>query len=155
MKRAIILKSTILTILLVTIILPVNAQSSEEKKERKIVKRIERPKRPSKIKVVDSFVDYSFNLYNKVFIYDSLSIRGVKIPAELEDAIVDGVQQDADSLMQIIPEVIDGMEGEKLIRKAKAMLNLNKVRRILTYSVKTAKLYAVREIGIGEESTKN
>jgi hypothetical protein len=155
MKRAIILKSTILTILLATIIFPVNAQSSEEKKERKIVKRIERPKRPSKIKVVDSFVDYSFNLYNKVFIYDSLSIREVKIPAELEDAIVDGVQQDADSLMQIIPEVIDGMEGEKLIRKAKAMLNLNKVRRILTYSVKTAKLYAVREIGIGEESTKN
>lgn len=155
MKSLIILKSIVLFFLLSTIATPFSVQAQGKSKEKKMVKRIKRPKRPSKIGVVDSFVDYSFNIYNKVYIYDSLSIRGVKIPTELEDAIINGIEQDADSLLQIIPEVIDAMEGEKTIRLAKAMLSLNKVRRVLTYSVDTAKLYALREIGVGEGTTKN
>lgn len=109
------------------------------------------PKKDSKIESVNQFVDHSFDLYNKVFVYDSLTQKGVEIPPEYEDIIIEDLERNADSLYQIFPVVLDEMNGEKLWVKAKAILNLNKARNALTYSIKTAKKYTLGEATEPEE----
>lgn len=108
-------------------------------------KRIPPPKKDSAIKSVDGFVHHTFDLYNKVFVYDSLTQKGVEIPAEYEDAIVEDMEKNLDSMYQILPVVIDDMRGQPFARKARGTLNLNKARRALTFSIKTVKIYFLGE----------
>ena len=98
-------------------------------------KRIKRPKKNCKIASVDGFVNYSFELYNKVFVYDSLAKAGVELTGEQEDLVFASVQRDADSLYQIFPTVLDDMTSSKssIIKKAKATLNLNKAKKAIKY----------------------
>ncbi len=104
-------------------------------------KRIAPPKRPSKIESVDQFVDNSFSLYHKIFVYDSLSKAGVEIPTEVEDAIAERAQQEADSLWQVLPTVLDDMTSgdDNIFKKGKATINLNKSKKALRYCMEITK----------------
>lgn len=108
-------------------------------------KRINPPKRTSKITSVDQFVKKSFSLYHKVFVYDSLTQIGAEIPIEVEEALVERIEQDLDSLWQIFPTVFDDMSSGKgrILTKAKAAVNLNKSKKALKYCMKTAKAYVL------------
>ncbi|GHC51403.1 hypothetical protein [Ulvibacter litoralis] len=108
-------------------------------------KRIKPPKRDSNIESVDGFVNHTFDLYNKVFVYDSLTQKGVEIPAEYEDAILEDMEKNLDSMYQILPVVIEDMGGQPFAKKAKGTLNLNKARRALTFSIRTVKVYFLGE----------
>jgi len=104
-------------------------------------KRIKPPKRNSKIKSVDQFVDHTFRLYNKVFVYDSLTQVGVEIPSELEDELVERAQQDVDSLWQAVPDIIADVSDASFMKKTKATFNLNKAKKALKYCGLTIKNY--------------
>ena len=119
-------------------------------------KRIKRPKKNCKIASVDGFVNYSFELYNKVFVYDSLAKAGVELTGEQEDLVFASVQRDADSLYQIFPTVLDDMTSSKssIIKKAKATLNLNKAKKAIKYTGKTVKGYLAGEEEVTEEDNK-
>lgn len=117
-------------------------------------KRVKPPKRISKIESVDQFVKHSFELYNKVFVYDSLTRAGVEVPSEIEDALVERAEQDVDSLWQALPVVLEDMTNgkENILKKGKATLNLNKSKRALKYCIKTVKAYFVGSNEDEEES---
>ena len=106
-------------------------------------KRIKPPKRNSKVKSVDLFVVHTFDLYNKIFVYDSLSNVGVEIPSELEDELVERAEQNIDSLWEAIPDIIDDISDASFMKQARATLNLNKAKKALKYSGITLKNYFV------------
>ncbi|MEP5338372.1 MAG: hypothetical protein ABJL44_10610 [Algibacter sp.] len=95
--------------------------------------RIKVPKRMSKITTTDKFVSKTFELYNKVFIYDSLTIAGVEIPGELEDELMESAVRDIDSLWEVVPDIIDDISDASFMKQAKATLNLNKAKKALKY----------------------
>lgn len=106
-------------------------------------KRIKAPKRDSKIKSADQFVNNSFSLYHKVYVYDSLTKANVEIPSELEDELLKSAQKNVDSLWQVLPTVFEDMGSGKasILKKGVATLNLNKSKKALSYTMKTIKLY--------------
>ncbi|WP_047547489.1 hypothetical protein [Psychroserpens sp. Hel_I_66] len=120
-------------------------------------KRQKPPKRASKIKSVDQFVDNTFDLYHKVFVYDSLTQAGVEVPSEIEDALVERAERDLDSLWQVLPTIVDDMTSgnENIMRKGKATINLNKSKKALKYCIKTVKAYFVGTDEEDEEDDKN
>ena len=95
--------------------------------------RIKAPKRESKIKTTDKFVEKTFKLYNKVFVYDSLTIAGVDIPGDLEDELMESALKDIDSLWEVIPDIVDDITNASFMKQAKATLNLNKAKKALKY----------------------
>ncbi|WP_179006401.1 hypothetical protein [Winogradskyella forsetii] len=106
-------------------------------------KRIKPPKRKSKITSVDNFVKHSFELYHKVFVYDSLSRAGVEVPAEIEDELMERAERDVDSLWQEMPDIADDISDAPLMRQAKATLNLNKSKQALKFCMLSVKAYFV------------
>jgi len=111
------------------------------------VKRIKPPKKNCKIESVDGFVNYSFELYNKVFVYDSLVKANVELTGEQEDLVFASIQRDADSLYQIFPTVLDDMTSSRssILKKAKATINLNKAKKAIKFTGKTIKSYMTGE----------
>lgn len=95
--------------------------------------RIKPPKRSSKITSTDNFVNNTFKLYNKIFVYDSLTQAGVEIPAELEDDLLESAERDIDSLWEVVPDIVDDISDASFMKQAKATLNLNKAKKALKY----------------------
>jgi hypothetical protein len=106
-------------------------------------KRLKPPKRISKIESVDQFVNNSFELYHKVFVYDSLTRAGVEVPVDIENELLERAEQDIDSLWQVLPTVADDMSSgnHNIMIKGKATINLNKSKKALKYCMKTVKMY--------------
>ncbi len=111
--------------------------------ESQTKKRLKLPKRISKVKSVDQFVDHTFNLYNKIFVYDSLAQVGAEIPSDLEDQLVESAERDMDSLWRVVPDIIDDISDASFMKKARATLNLNKAKKALRYSGQTLKNYFI------------
>lgn len=118
-KKALIVLSVIFFLL---ISLKVNSQT-----------RIKLPKRSSKIQSTDLFVKNTFNLYNKVFVYDSLTKAGVEVPSDLEEELLESAKRDIDSLWEVVPDIIDDISDASFMKQAKATLNLNKAKKALKY----------------------
>ena len=99
-------------------------------------KRIKKPSK-SGIENADKFVDKSFEIYNNVYVYDSLTVAGVEVPGELEDEILENAQRNIDSLWEIFPDVVDDVaNGDySMIKKSRATLNMNKVKKAIKYCV--------------------
>lgn len=119
--------------LLVTLLLPLSSWSQNE--------RIKPPKRISKVKSADIFVNKSFELYEKVFVYDSLTVTGSEIPTELEDELANSAKEDFDQLVEVTPDVVDDIGEAPIFRQAKAILNLNKAKNALAFCGTTIKNY--------------
>lgn len=106
-------------------------------------KRLSEPKRISNIKTVDHFVTQSFDLYNKIYVYDSLTTAGVEIPSELEAEVVTRAEKNIDSLLEVLPDLFEDLTDDgAYLKKLKATANLNKSKKALKYCLKTVKGYA-------------
>ncbi|MDH7914232.1 hypothetical protein [Winogradskyella sp. SYSU M77433] len=106
-------------------------------------KRIKPPRRESKVESVDLFVNKSFDLYHKVFVYDSLVKQGVEVPVEIEDELTERAERDIDSLWSIAPDIVDDISYAPFMRQAKATLNMNKAKKVLKFCAVTVKTYFV------------
>lgn len=107
-------------------------------------KRLSAP-RFSKVVSVDSFAVHTFEIYNKIFVYDSLTKAEVEIPSELEDQISESLLQDLENLNRAVPDILSDVESASLIKKVKAAASLNRSRRALTQSIKTIKIMLLGE----------
>ncbi|MFK7832479.1 MAG: hypothetical protein AB8B52_04310 [Winogradskyella sp.] len=105
--------------------------------------RVKPPKNKSKITSVDNFVKHSFELYHKVFVYDSLVKAGVDIPADLEDELMERAQSDVDSLWQEIPNIAEDISDASFMRQAKATFNLNRSKKALKFCMLSVKAYVL------------
>ena len=115
-------------------------------------KRIKKPKRNSKITSVDDFVKHSFELYHKVFVYDSLVKAGVDVLAEIEDELMERAERDADSLWQEVPDIAEDISDAPFMRQAKATFNLNRTKNALKFCMTAVKAYFV---GTEEDEEEN
>ncbi len=118
-------KKLLILSLVLSILMPLSIHSQS--------KRIKAPKRSSKIRSTDVFVKNIFKLYNKVFVYDSLTQAGVEVPVELEDELLESAERDIDSLWGVVPDIIDDISDASFMKQAKATLNLNKAKKALKY----------------------
>lgn len=117
------------------------------------VKRLAPPKKSSRITSVDAFVDNTFLLYHKIFVYDSLSKANVEVPSEFEDELLSSMEKDVDSMWTILPNILEDMEGKgSFLKKAKAVVNLNRAKKALKFCMKASKNHLV---GTKEEEEEN
>ncbi|WP_299100837.1 hypothetical protein [uncultured Winogradskyella sp.] len=114
------------------------------------VKRLKPPKRNSKIESVDKFVNHSFELYYKVFVYDSLTRAGIEVPAEIEDELIERAESDVDSLWQEVPDIVDDISDASFMKQAKATLNLNRSKKALKFC-----MFAVKEYFVGTKEDED
>ena len=128
------LKTLMINIIFLIVCIPLFSQT----------KRLKPPKKSSKITSVDAFVDNTFLLYHKVFVYDSLTNANVEVPSDLEDELLDSMKKDLDSMWQVFPVILDEMDsGASVLKKAKAVANLNKAKKALKFCIKASKNYLV------------
>ena len=118
--------------------------------------RITPPRKESKVKSIDDFSDHTFNIYNTIFVYDSLTQAGIEVPAEIEDEIAANIETRVDSLSDIIPDMIDDLDSAPVMRKLRAAGSLNKSRKAITYMLETVKKYTLGETNeVETEVVKN
>ena len=101
-------------------------------------KQLKRPKNTTGINSVDQFVKGSFNLYDKVYKYDGY----IKTKTPLDDSDFDVLEDALDDLTGLsdsAPDIIDDISGASVLKQAKATLQINKAKKALKYSIKTAK----------------
>lgn len=118
---------------------------STAESEAQAQERISPPTKPSKVKSIDDFSNYCFEIYDTVFVYDSLVQAGVEIPAEMEDKLAEYIETRIDSLADVVPDMIDEVERAPFMRKVRAARNLNKSRKAITYMLQFAKRYTFGE----------
>ncbi len=129
MKHAVVLKQLLITICLVVFVIPVvEAQT----------KRLKRPKSRVGISSVDRFVRESFDLYDKVYKYDGYAASGKALEDEDIDVLEDALD-DLALLSESAPDILNDLDGAGIFKQSKATLQINKAKKALTYSIKTAK----------------
>ena len=101
-------------------------------------KKIKRPKSPVGVQSVDNFVRESFDLYDKVYMYDGYAKSGTPLDDSAIDVLEDALD-DLTILSESTPYIISDLEGVSVLKKAKATLQINKAKKALTYSIKTVK----------------
>ncbi|MCK8480776.1 OmpA family protein [Psychroserpens algicola] len=112
-------------------------------------KKLKRPKSRVGISSVDTFVGESFDLYDKVYKYDGYAQAGTPLDDDdidvLEEALVEMT-----ALSESAPEIISDLDGVGVLKQGKATLQINKAKKALKYSIKTAK-----ELLLGERERKD
>lgn len=101
-------------------------------------KKIKRPKSSVGIGSVDSFVRESFDIYDKVYKYDGYAQSGTSLDDDDIDVLEDALD-DLTNLSESAPNIISDLEGQNVLKKGKATLQMNKAQKVLRYSIKTAK----------------
>ena len=114
-------------------------------------KKIKRPKSRVGVTSVDNFVQESFDLYDKVYKYDGYAASG----KSLDDDDIDVLEEALDemsSLSDSAPDIINDLDGVGVLKQGKATLQINKAKKALKYSIKTAKELL---LGQRERETEN
>lgn len=114
-------------------------------------KKIKRPKSRVGVISVDNFVQESFDLYDKVYKYDGYAASG----QSLDDDDIDVLEEALDemsSLSDSAPDIINDLDGVGVLKQGKATLQINKAKKALKYSIKTAKELL---LGQRERETEN
>lgn len=101
-------------------------------------KEIKRPKSRVGVPSVDQFVQESFDIYNKVYRYDGYAQAGTPLDDEDIDVLEDTLD-DLQGLSDSAPDILGDLEGISVIKQGKATLQINRAKKALKYSVKTAK----------------
>ncbi len=101
-------------------------------------KRIKRPKSTVGISSVDQFVRESFDLYDKVYKYDGYAKAGTPLSDDDIDTLEDALS-DLNGLSNSAPNILSDLGDGNALQKAKATLQINKAKKALRYSIKTAK----------------
>ncbi|TBN00837.1 OmpA family protein [Hyunsoonleella flava] len=101
-------------------------------------KQIKRPKSRVGIGSVDRFVQESFDIYDKVYKYDGYAEAGTPLDDEDIDVLEDALD-DLQGLSDSAPDILGDLDGANALKQAKATLQINKAKKALKYSIKTAK----------------
>lgn len=129
MKRITVLKQLLITLCLLIFVAPtLEAQT----------KRLKRPKSNIGISSADRFVKESFDLYDKVYKYDGYAASGTALEDEDIDVLEDALG-DLDVLSESAPDILSDLDGAGVFKQGKATLQINKAKKALNYSIKTAK----------------
>lgn len=101
-------------------------------------KKIKRPSSRVGIASVDQFVRESFDLYDKVYMYDGYAEAGKPLSDEDID-VLEIALDDLAGLSDSAPSIISDLDGVGLLKQSKATLQINRSKKVLNYSIKTAK----------------
>ncbi|MDV7138293.1 OmpA family protein [Maribacter sp. TH_r10] len=101
-------------------------------------KRLKRPSGRVGIHSVDTFVRESFDLYDKVYIYDNYAQEGKPLEEDDYEALIDTVE-DAQGVLSSAPDAVADIKGASILKQGKATLQMNRAKKALKYSIKTAK----------------
>ena len=101
-------------------------------------KKIKRPKNRVGISSVDRFVRESFDLYDKVYKYDGYAEAGTPLEDEDIDVLEDALD-DVSALSDSAPDILGDLDGAGVLKQGKATLQINRAKKALKYSIKTAK----------------
>ena len=101
-------------------------------------KKIKRPKSRVGVASVDSFVQESFDLYDKVYKYDGYAASGKSLEDEDIDVLEEALEE-MSSLSESAPDIINDLDGVGVLKQGKATLQMNRAKKALSYSIKTAK----------------
>ena len=122
--------------------------------QTKKTKKLKRPSSRVGIASVDSFVGESFNLYDKVYMYDGYAAAGTPLKDEDLD-VLEAALEDVSNLSASAPDILSDLDGVGVLKQSKATLQINRAKKALKYSIKTAKklLTTKREQGEDESQT--
>lgn len=101
-------------------------------------KQLKRPKSKVGLSSVDNFVTQSFDIYDKVYKYDGYAAAGTPLDDEDIDVLEDALD-DLQGLSDSAPDILGDIDGASVLKQAKATLQVNKAKKALKYSIKTAK----------------
>lgn len=101
-------------------------------------KKIKRPKSKVGIRSVDSFVGESFDLYDKVYMYDGYAEAGTPLEDDDIDVLEDALD-DLSLLSESAPDIMSDLNGVSVLKQGKATLQINRAKKALVYSIRTAK----------------
>lgn len=101
-------------------------------------KKIKRPKSRVGVASVDNFVQESFDLYDKVYKYDGYAASGQSLEDDDIDVLEEALEE-MSSLSDSAPDIINDLDGVGVLKQGKATLQMNKAKKALKYSIKTAK----------------
>lgn len=101
-------------------------------------KRIKRPKSRVGSSSIDNFVRESFDLYDKVYMYDGYAEAGTPLDDDDIDVLEDALD-DLTGLSDSAPDILSDIGDLNVLKQAKATLQLNKSKKALKYSIKTVK----------------
>lgn len=101
-------------------------------------KKLKRPTSRVGIGSVDQFVRESFDIYDKVYMYDSYAEAGKPLDDNDID-ILENALDDLSLLSDSAPRIIGDLDGQSVLKKGKATLQINRSKKALSYSIKTAK----------------
>ena len=101
-------------------------------------KKIKRPKSRVGVSSVDTFVQESFDLYDKVYKYDGYAEAGTPLEDHDIDVLEDALSE-MTALSDSAPDIISDLDGVGMLKQGKATLQMNKAKKALKYSIKTAK----------------
>ncbi|WP_298900065.1 OmpA family protein [uncultured Psychroserpens sp.] len=111
-------------------------------------KKIKRPKSRVGISSVDNFVRESFDLYDKVYMYDGYAAAGTPLDDDDIDVLEEALE-DLTVLSESAPDILSDIKGQSVLKQGKATLQINRAKKALKYSIKTAK-----ELLLGERERK-
>ncbi|MDB2463055.1 hypothetical protein N9W61_03035 [Algibacter sp.] len=101
-------------------------------------KQLKRPKNKVGVSSVDTFVSKSFDIYDKVYMYDSYAKSGTPLEDEDVDVLEDALD-DLEGLSASAPDILDDLDGISVIKQGKSTLQMNKAKKALKYSIKISK----------------
>ncbi|MGV6832429.1 MAG: OmpA family protein [bacterium] len=101
-------------------------------------KRIKRPSSRVGVSSVDRFVQNSFDIYDKVYRYDSYAAQGKSLEDEDID-VLENALTDLEELSTSAPDIISDLDGVGMLKQGKATLQMNRAKKALKYSITTAK----------------
>lgn len=111
-------------------------------------KKIKRPRSRVGITSVDTFVQESFDLYDKIYKYDGYAEAGTPLDDEDIDVLEDALTE-VTALSDSAPDILSDLDGVGVLKQGKATLQINKAKKALKYSIKTAK-----ELLLGERERR-
>lgn len=101
-------------------------------------KKLKRPSSKVGIASVDSFVGDSFDLYDKVYMYDGYAAAGTPLGDEDLDVLEEALE-DVTDLSASAPDILSDLDGKSVLKQGKATLQINRAKKALKYSIGTAK----------------
>ena len=125
---------SVLCIIAFTLLLPLQNLEGQSKK----TKKLKRPTSKVGIASVDSFVQESFDLYDKVYMYDGYAAAGTPLADEDLD-ILEAALEDVTNLSASAPNILSDLDGRSVLKQSKATLQINRAKKALKYSISTAK----------------
>ena len=106
--------------------------------EAQKTKRLKRPSSRVGISSVDTFVRESFDLYDKVYRFDNYAATGKSLSDDDYELLIDAVE-DGENVLANAPNAIADLDGAGVLKQTKGTLQINRAKKALKYSLKTAK----------------